>query len=117
MSEDAPPTKLAKMSDVFAPETVDETRLDPMTIVALVFERPVNLDRSVVLDRPVAKDKPLDLDISAQGIGVINKVTPELLLAIVANVIATSPTAAVAVARLRAEIAGWKFESSDGTIR
>ena len=108
---------LAKLTDVLAPEAPDEKALDPMTIVALVFERPVQMDRAVVLDREGPKQKPLDLDVTPYGLGVMNKVTPELLLAIVANVIATSPTAAVAVARLRAEIAGWKFQSSDGNIR
>lgn len=116
MSDD-PPTKLAKFTDVFAPETPDEKALDPMTIVALVFERPVNLDRSVVLEKPVPTDKPLDLDVTHYGLGLINKVTPELLLAVVANIIATSPTAAAAVARLRLEIAGWKFEDAAGNIR
>lgn len=53
-------------------------------------------------------DKPL--------FAVVNKVTPEQLLAIVASIICSAPTAAVACSRLRQEIAGWQFQYADGKI-
>ena len=111
-----PPTKLARFADTGLAPDGDEG-LDPREIVARVFEHPFQMDASIVLDvpaPPVGATKPRNLPIGQHNVAVANKVTPELLLAIVANLLATSPDAAHAIARIRLEVAGWTFETSTG---
>ncbi len=48
------------------------------------------------------------------SVAVVNKVTPEQLLAIVVSLIATSKNASEACVRIRQEVAGWRFESTSG---
>lgn len=98
----------------------EEATIGPMEIVARVFERPitdlakrVDFERRLMPPAPNATGK-VQIDIRAHRLAVINKVTPEMLLAVVGTLIATSATAAEAVARIRAEVAGWTFETSTG---
>jgi len=46
--------------------------------------------------------------------GLVNRVTPEQLLAIVASLIASAPDAQTACVRLRAEVVAWRFEDRMG---
>lgn len=112
------PEKLTSMQEIgLAPEGDHALASVPMEIVARVFERPFRLEAHVELTAlapPVGATKPRNLPIGQYGVAVVGKATPEMLLAIVANIIAQAPTAAAAVHQLRLEISGWTFESSTG---
>jgi hypothetical protein len=111
------PTKLATLADAGLVPEGDDAKVPPMEIIARVFERPFAMDAHVVVATmapPVGSTKPRNLPIGQYNIAVANKVTPQLLLAVIGNIIATSESAAVAVARIRLEVAGWTFETSTG---
>lgn len=109
-----PERSLAKFSDLVA-GNVEEGSIPPMDIVAFVFMNPLpDMEKGVQLDAPVVIPKgkrKMEMSIAAHGLGVLNKVTPEMLLAIVADIIAKAPTARAAVARLRAEVSMWTFDT------
>lgn len=56
----------------------------------------------------------LALDLPQGKGALVNRVTPEQLLAIVASLIASSPDAQTACVRLRTEVMGWQFQDSKG---
>jgi hypothetical protein len=100
------------------------TGADPRAILAAAIARPFNVaGASLEYDPkiPVAFGGGLlaagsnELTIPDGKGALINKVTPEQLLAIVASIIVTSPSAAVACVRLRAEVSGWKFQQTHGS--
>lgn len=110
----APDYRLAKFSDLVE-GNIEEGKLSPADIVAFVFMHPLpDMEKGVQLDQPVTIPKgkrKMEMSIAAHGLAVINKVTPEMLVAIVADIIAKAPTARAAVARLRAEVSMWTFDT------
>lgn len=97
-----------------------ESGTDPRAIVAAVFRRPFIVDRTLGPDElalltNTIRHSPtgaiLDVDLAeVGGLAVVNKVTPEQLLAIVASIIATAPDATQACVRIKQETEGWRFE-------
>lgn len=94
---------------------------DPRQIVAQVFYDPFSINNTIDETELVPdKVKPKKGGGSIHeyplppAVSVVVKVTPEQLLGVVAALIATSKTASEAVARIRAEVAGWTFKDSAG---
>jgi hypothetical protein len=82
--------------------------------MAAACARPLN-----VLGSSLELDKPLHIGENKIAIPngkgqIVNRVTPEQLLAIVASLIASSPDAQTACTRLRAEVIGWQFQDAKG---
>lgn len=99
---------------------------DPRAVVmrtfAAPFETDVKLDIATlpagsVQRKKTAAGERVEIDLGAVGgTAIVNKVTPEQLLAVVAAIIATSKDSTTACQRIRAEVAGWKFQAADGSI-
>lgn len=110
------PPLVTRLSDVgLAP--IAEEKIDPREIVARVFEHPFKLEAHVeiaAMAPPAGSTKGKNIPIGQYGIAVANRCTPEMLLAIVANLIAQSTSAAEAVHAIRVEVSGWTFEDSHG---
>jgi hypothetical protein len=106
------PPLLARLGDVLPAMPSDATPAD-VAAWAMMHPDPRLVDRSVELERvvpAVVKGGKVQIDVRAHELATINRVTPEMLIAIVANIIATSPTAAEACVRLRVEVSGWKWQ-------
>jgi hypothetical protein len=52
--------------------------------------------------------------ISLAGLTPVQKATPEMLVAVIASIIAHSRNAVEACVRIRAEVAAWVFQTNDG---
>jgi hypothetical protein len=120
-------TKLARLRDAgLLAAGEEEAKLPPMELIARVFERPIaDLEKRIDFDRVLPEPAPgtsaqlkkkSEIDIRGYRLAIVNKVSPEMLLAIVGTLIATSATAAEAVGRIRAEVMGWRFQREDGTL-
>jgi hypothetical protein len=98
----------------------------PVAIVARTFRepfetevhiKPEDLPPGAVVRKNTSVGERMEIDLGAVGgTAIVNKVTPEQLLAVVASIIATSKDATTACQRIRAEVSGWKFQGADGTI-
>lgn len=99
----------------------------PVAIVARTFRepfetevhiRPEDLPAGAVVRKKTSVGERMEIDLGdVGGAAIVNKVTPEQLLAVVAAIIATSQDATTACQRIRAEVSGWKFEGHDGVVR
>ena len=98
---------------------------DPRAIMAAAIARPLAVHgRSLELDPSqttamggglIVPGRPAELVVPAGNGALVNKVTPEQLIAIVASIIACAPTAADACVSLRREVLGWKFQQNEGS--
>ena len=98
---------------------------DPRAIMAAALSRPLNTrGSSLELDPDLAVDhgggmvipgRQNALVIPAGNGALVNKVTPEQLIAIVASIICNAANASDACVALRTEVAGWKFQQTDGS--
>lgn len=65
---------------------------------------------------PAAAEELRKKGATVKGVAVVNRVSPEQLLAIVVSLIATSRNASEACVRIRQEVTGWRFESTSGEV-
>jgi hypothetical protein len=130
MSNNTPvSTALARVNPEEVPAMLAQIppKSSPTAIVRYILENPFNPDVSIdlaslpvgaVTRKKTSVGERVEVDLAdAGGAVVLNKLTPEMLLACVVGIIATSADAATACARIRAEVEGWKFQAADGTVK
>lgn len=122
LPDDEAPTELTIFDRAVDVITSFAPGSDPRSIVARVFAQPFvvpgeetqSFDVQALISAGKRKGTEIELP---EGVGFVNRVTAEQLLAIVAAIIATSTDATRACQRIRAEVDNWKFQGADGVIR